>query len=108
MNESCHYCGRSDIPMTRDHVVPRRSGGRTVQWNIVLACKPCNHAKDSRMPTCECEFCYMAVLRWKVEVQIRRESARLRRLARRSTSPPSKGVLLACLSPAMQDRGEAS
>ncbi|HEY8097441.1 MAG TPA: HNH endonuclease [Methylobacter sp.] len=50
---TCQYC-RKKLPaklLTYDHVVPRRSGGRTTWENIVTACSPCNSRKDSK--TCD-------------------------------------------------------
>lgn len=48
----CQYCGRrfktSDLSI--DHVVPRRSGGRTVWDNVVCACLKCNVKKGGRTP----------------------------------------------------------
>lgn len=48
----CQYCGTRK-PMRElnyDHVVPRRSGGRTVWENIVTSCYPCNDRKAGRTP----------------------------------------------------------
>lgn len=44
----CAYCGRDDLPLTRDHVQPLSRGGRHAVDNIVPACKPCNSAKRDR------------------------------------------------------------
>ena len=43
----CWYCGTRLTPAaaTIDHLVPIVAGGRTVESNCVLACKPCNQAK---------------------------------------------------------------
>ena len=53
----CQYCGRRDVPMTIDHVVPRSrrtadhpDGGRTDWHNCVTACLECNMRKGSRLP----------------------------------------------------------
>ncbi|TCD06768.1 HNH endonuclease [Erythrobacteraceae bacterium CFH 75059] len=46
---ACQYCGRTE-PLTFDHVVPRRLGGRTTWENIVTACAPCNMKKGGRTP----------------------------------------------------------
>jgi len=46
---ACQYCGVStDLPF--DHVVPRRSGGRTTGENGATACSPCNLKKGGRTP----------------------------------------------------------
>lgn len=41
----CAYCGRSDLPLTRDHVVPLSGGGSNGIGNILPACRPCNTRK---------------------------------------------------------------
>ncbi len=46
---SCLYCG-SLKDLTFDHVVPRRSGGRTTWENVATACAPCNLRKGGRTP----------------------------------------------------------
>ncbi len=50
---TCQYCGQRfhASKLSYDHVVPRKSGGRTVWDNIVTACRPCNSRKDSK--TCD-------------------------------------------------------
>ncbi|KAJ8138754.1 hypothetical protein OY671_008033 [Metschnikowia pulcherrima] len=45
----CQYCGSPD-QSTFDHVVPRRSGGRTTWENVSTACAPCNSRKGGRTP----------------------------------------------------------
>jgi hypothetical protein len=47
---ACAYCQRSDVPMTRDHVIPQRRGGPSVPVNVVDACRPCNQAKAGIIP----------------------------------------------------------
>lgn len=49
-NFQCQYCGRKNIPLTVDHVVPRVKGG-TIKWeNLVCACVFCNNKKGNRRP----------------------------------------------------------
>ena len=43
----CVYCGAGDIPLTRDHVIPRSAGGSNRISNLTLACLPCNQAKGN-------------------------------------------------------------
>jgi hypothetical protein len=43
----CTYCGNADVPLTRDHVIPRARGGSNRPSNLVLACKDCNTRKDA-------------------------------------------------------------
>ncbi len=44
----CAYCGRGDVRLTRDHVIPIIRGGRDDIENIVPACQPCNSRKQAR------------------------------------------------------------
>jgi len=44
----CQYCGKKNVPLTVDHIVPRDQGG-SVNWeNLVCACVQCNNKKGSR------------------------------------------------------------
>ncbi len=47
---TCQYCGRTNIPMTLDHVIPRRRGGKETWENLVTACMQCNAKKGFRTP----------------------------------------------------------
>jgi 5-methylcytosine-specific restriction endonuclease McrA len=44
----CFYCGRRDLPLTRDHMIPLTRGGSDAIENIVPACRPCNSAKGTK------------------------------------------------------------
>ena len=48
----CHYCGRQYKPaeLTMDHLIPIVRGGKTVQGNVVPACKDCNSKKKYLLP----------------------------------------------------------
>ena len=46
----CQYCGRGDIPLTIDHVVPISRGGEDTWENLVCACVQCNNKKGDRTP----------------------------------------------------------
>ena len=46
----CQYCGGMRGPMTVDHVVPRRLGGRETWENLVCACSKCNNRKGDHTP----------------------------------------------------------
>lgn len=46
---ACAYCGRSDRPLTRDHIVPLSKGGHHVKDNIAPACRSCNSRKNNRV-----------------------------------------------------------
>ncbi len=47
-NYTCQYCGRRDISLTLDHVMPRHLGGTHIWTNVVAACASCNHRKGGR------------------------------------------------------------
>jgi 5-methylcytosine-specific restriction endonuclease McrA len=47
-NYTCQYCGRHDITLTVDHVIPRHLGGQHKWTNLVAACSACNHRKGGR------------------------------------------------------------
>ncbi len=48
---TCQYCNRSKQEikhsefLTRDHVIPRHTGGRDVWENVVTSCNSCNNKK---------------------------------------------------------------
>ena len=46
----CAYCGRGDLPLTIDHVIPKSKGGRDTWENLVCACTLCNNKKGDRTP----------------------------------------------------------
>lgn len=49
-NYTCQYCGNKSGPMTTDHVIPKRLGGRDSWDNLVCACIKCNNKKGDRTP----------------------------------------------------------
>jgi 5-methylcytosine-specific restriction protein A len=51
-NGTCYYCGGAFKPaeLTMDHLVPVTRGGRSVQGNLVPACKECNNKKKYLLP----------------------------------------------------------
>ncbi|MDI6840212.1 MAG: HNH endonuclease [bacterium] len=44
-NYTCQYCGAKGVPMTTDHVIPKRLGGEDSWENLVCACIKCNNKK---------------------------------------------------------------
>ncbi len=49
-NYKCAYCGRSDIMLTVDHIVPKARGGNDSWENLITACTKCNNIKGDRTP----------------------------------------------------------
>jgi 5-methylcytosine-specific restriction endonuclease McrA len=46
----CQYCGRGDIPLTIDHIIPKAKKGEESWENLVAACVNCNNKKGDRTP----------------------------------------------------------
>lgn len=46
----CAYCGRSGVPLQREHLIPLARGGSHGVGNIVPACAPCNYGKRTSLP----------------------------------------------------------
>lgn len=44
----CGYCGKENIPLQVEHIVPRARGGSNRVSNLCLACEKCNLAKGTR------------------------------------------------------------
>lgn len=49
-NHRCQYCGRADIPLTVDHILPISRGGEDTWENLACACVRCNNKKGNRLP----------------------------------------------------------
>lgn len=45
---ACTYCGKQDIPLQIEHIVPRAKGGTNRISNLCLACEKCNQAKGTK------------------------------------------------------------
>ncbi len=45
---TCAYCGRQNIPLQIEHIIPRAMGGTDRVSNLTLACEKCNLAKGTR------------------------------------------------------------
>ncbi len=46
----CQFCGRGDVPLTVDHVMPISRGGEDTWENLAAACVECNNRKGDRTP----------------------------------------------------------
>ncbi len=46
----CQYCGKTDLPLTIDHIIPRSRGGEYSWENLITACPRCNSKKGNRTP----------------------------------------------------------
>lgn len=46
----CMYCGTMKGPMTVDHIIPKRMGGRDTWENLVCSCARCNNKKGDQTP----------------------------------------------------------
>jgi hypothetical protein len=44
----CAYCGKENIPLQVEHLVPRAKGGSNRVSNLCLACEKCNLAKGTK------------------------------------------------------------
>ena len=44
-NSECQYCGKTNIVLTIDHVIPKNKGGDDTWENLVSACVKCNLKK---------------------------------------------------------------
>lgn len=44
----CAYCGKKDVPLQVEHIVPKARGGSNRVSNLTLACECCNQKKGSK------------------------------------------------------------
>ena len=44
----CAYCGRTEVPLEVEHIVPKSRGGSNRVSNLTLSCHKCNQEKGSR------------------------------------------------------------
>jgi 5-methylcytosine-specific restriction endonuclease McrA len=49
-NFQCQYCGKTDLPLTIDHIIPRSRGGEHTWENLITACPRCNSKKGNKTP----------------------------------------------------------
>ncbi len=41
----CAYCGKTNVPLQIEHIIPKSKGGTNKVSNLTLACEPCNQKK---------------------------------------------------------------
>jgi len=44
----CAYCGKTDVPIQVEHIIPKSRGGTDRVSNLTLACKTCNVKKGNQ------------------------------------------------------------
>jgi len=47
-NRKCAYCGKTDIPLEIEHIIPKARGGSNRVSNLTISCRPCNIKKGSQ------------------------------------------------------------
>lgn len=45
--QKCAYCGKSDVPLQIEHIVPKSKGGTNRISNLTIACDSCNKKKGA-------------------------------------------------------------
>lgn len=45
---TCAYCGKSNIPLEIEHIIPKSRGGTNKVSNLTLACRDCNQKKGNK------------------------------------------------------------
>jgi hypothetical protein len=46
-NHRCSYCDKTNVALTKDHVIPKSKGGSNRVSNLTCACTRCNDKKDN-------------------------------------------------------------
>lgn len=47
-SRKCSYCGKTDLALEIEHIIPKCRGGSNRVSNLCLACRPCNVKKGSK------------------------------------------------------------
>jgi hypothetical protein len=47
-NHACAYCGKKNIPLQVEHIIPRARGGSNRISNLAIACEVCNRKKGTQ------------------------------------------------------------
>ena len=46
----CYYCGAKDVPLEKEHILPKAKGGTNRVSNLTVSCKSCNQEKGNKHP----------------------------------------------------------
>ena len=46
----CYYCGTKDVPLEKEHILPKAKGGTNRVSNLTISCRECNIKKGNRYP----------------------------------------------------------
>ena len=46
----CFYCGAKDVPLEKEHILPKAKGGMNRVSNLTVSCHACNTKKGNRHP----------------------------------------------------------
>ena len=46
----CFYCGKKDVPLEKEHILPKAKGGTDRASNLTISCRECNIEKGNRHP----------------------------------------------------------
>ena len=46
----CFYCSAKDVPLEKEHILPKAKGGTDRADNLTISCRPCNIEKGDRHP----------------------------------------------------------
>ena len=46
----CFYCGVKNIPLEKEHIIPKAKGGTNRASNLTISCRECNIEKGNRHP----------------------------------------------------------
>jgi len=57
-NRKCVYCGKKDVPLEIEHIIPKSRGGSNRVDNLTISCHDCNQKKGSQTAK---EFGYPSV-----------------------------------------------
>ena len=46
----CFYCGTKNVPLEKEHILPKAKGGTNRASNLTVSCRPCNDKKGKKHP----------------------------------------------------------